>query len=210
MTIEKLNSSSRCDATIIRGSGLSENMNARGKYNVKCFDSNGNLKWEDEILNTVMTVGKNVALDAFLSGSSYTAASYMGLISSVSYGAGPVAGDTMTSHAGWVEAGSSTNYPLYSGSRKTCVWSSASAGAKALALDTLDGKLEEVTPPKPVGWGAGMSAPSNPGPPPGDPTPLAKPLEAGALRVALGRWARPQAIAHQAFTPEERQDKLAS
>ena len=35
---------------------------------------------------------------------------------------------------------------------------------------------------------------------------LAKPLEAGALRVALGRWARPQAIAHQAFTPEGRQD----
>ena len=42
---------------------------------------------------------------------------------------------------------------------------------------------------------------------------LAKPLEAGALRGVLGRWARPQAPATQApaaFTPEGQQDKLAS
>jgi hypothetical protein len=57
----------------------------------------------------------------------------MGLISSVGYGAGPAAADTMSSHAGWVEAGFSTNYPLYTTPRKTCAWSAAAAGSKALS-----------------------------------------------------------------------------
>ena len=55
----------------------------------------------------------------------------MGLISSTSYTA-VSAGDTMASHAGWLEAGGA-NAPTYSGNRKTAVWSAASAGAKALS-----------------------------------------------------------------------------
>jgi hypothetical protein len=133
MTTDKLNSSSVCDAAVIRGSGLSEEMNAHGKYSVKCYDEQGNLKWEDEIQNTVMTAGKNAALDAFLSGSSYTATCYMGLISSVGYSTGPVVGDLMNSHSGWAESGFSSNNPMYSGTRKTCVWSSASGGSKVLS-----------------------------------------------------------------------------
>jgi hypothetical protein len=42
------------------------------------------------------------------------------------------AGDTMTLHPGWLEAGG-TNAPTYSGNRKTAVWSAATAGAKALS-----------------------------------------------------------------------------
>jgi hypothetical protein len=73
-------------------------------------------------------------LDTALAGSSYSVVGpFMGLISSVSYTTGPVVGDTMTSHSGWVEAGSSTNYPLYTAPRKTCVWSSATGGAKSLS-----------------------------------------------------------------------------
>jgi hypothetical protein len=73
-----------------------------------------------------------VALDAFLAGSAYTVVGpFMGLISSVGYSA-VAAGDTMTSHAGWTEAGA-TNAPTYTAPRKTCVWSAASAGAKALS-----------------------------------------------------------------------------
>jgi hypothetical protein len=56
----------------------------------------------------------------------------MGLISSVGYGAGPVAGDTMTSHPGWTEAGG-LNAPTYTAPRKTAAWSAASAGSKALS-----------------------------------------------------------------------------
>jgi len=61
--------------------------------------------WRDEVArNLVTTVGKNYLLDNGLAGSSYTAAFYLGLISSTSYSA-VAAGDTMSSHAGWLEAG---------------------------------------------------------------------------------------------------------
>ncbi len=82
--------------------------------------------------NVVMTLGKNFLLDNGMAGSAYTAAFYMLLISSVSYGAGPVAADTAASHAGWLEAGLA-NAPTYSGARKTAAWAAAAAGSKALS-----------------------------------------------------------------------------
>lgn len=92
----------------------------------------GEIIWEDEFQNTVVTVGKNLILDTVLAGSAYSVTGpYMGLVSSVSYSA-IAAADTMASHAGWTEAGA-TNAPTYSSGRKTCVWSAASSGAKALS-----------------------------------------------------------------------------
>jgi hypothetical protein len=80
----------------------------------------------------VATVGKNLALDSFLAGAAYTVTGpFMGLISSVSYSAVSAA-DTMTSHAGWLEAGG-TNAPTYSGNRRTAVWAAAASGAKAVS-----------------------------------------------------------------------------
>jgi hypothetical protein len=108
-------------------------MEAHGVYTCECRDASGALKWSDTFDNLVTTVGKNYLLDNGLAGSGYTAAFYMGLISSVSYTA-VSATDTMASHAGWLEAGVSTNFPLFSqSSRPACAWSAASAGAKALS-----------------------------------------------------------------------------
>src|SRR4029077_11874811 len=101
-------------------------------YEIECRDKDGRLKWREVIENVVCTVGKNLALDTFLAGAAYTVVGpYMGLISSVSYTA-VAAGDTMASHAGWLEAGG-TNAPTYTGNRKTAVWSAATAGGKALS-----------------------------------------------------------------------------
>lgn len=107
--------------------GMLEEAHASGKYFVECRDKDGNLKWRDEIQNLVTTAGKNFALDTVMAGSAYTAAWYVGLISSASYSA-VAAGDTAASHAGWTES------QAYSqAARATAAWSAASGGSKALS-----------------------------------------------------------------------------
>jgi hypothetical protein len=132
MTEERAQAREYHDASVIRANRLAEIADAHGHYEVECIDTDGKLKWRETIDNIVQTVGKNLALDTFLAGSTYTVTGpYMSLISSTSYTA-VSAGDTMASHSGWLEAGG-TNAPTYSGNRKTAVWSAASAGAKALS-----------------------------------------------------------------------------
>ena len=71
-------------------------------FTLKCFDKDGNLKWESVSPNLVVNVGLQDMNTKYFSGSAYTAAWYIGL-----YGAAasntPAAADTMSSHAGWTE-----------------------------------------------------------------------------------------------------------
>lgn len=128
---DKLNATEQAGAECILVGGMNEKAKAEGKFIVQCLDCNGNVKWEDEFENTVTTVGKNYALDGYLQTAVTITGPYMGLISSVSYSAISAA-DTMASHAGWTEAGA-TNAPTYTSPRKTCAWSAASGGSKALS-----------------------------------------------------------------------------
>jgi len=132
MTDETAQARERNDATVIRGAAQGEAANAQGRYVIDCVGADGRIKWRETIDNIVCTVGKNLMLDTALAGSAYTVVGpYMGLISSTSYTA-VAAADTMTSHAGWLEAGGA-NAPTYSGNRKTAAWSAATAGGKALS-----------------------------------------------------------------------------
>lgn len=129
---EKANAADAVGASAGFRSGLGEQAKAQGVFSAVCRNAAGELLWEDTFENVVCTLGKNLAFDTFLAGSAYTVTGpYLGLISSTSFTA-VAAADTMASHAGWLEAGSA-NAPTYSGGRKTCVWSAASAGAKALS-----------------------------------------------------------------------------
>ena len=132
MTDERAEARECNDASVVRGGGVSEQAEAHGRYEIECIGEDGRLKWREVIDNVVATVGKNLALDTFLAGSTYTVTGpFMGLISSTSYTA-VAAGDTMASHAGWLEAGG-TNAPTYTGNRKTAAWSAAASGSKALS-----------------------------------------------------------------------------
>jgi len=131
-TLDRLKAAALLSSSAILAAGLSDSLRAEGVYTVECVGADGRVKWRDEIINTVMTVGKNVMLDQALAGSAYTVTGpYMGLISSTSYSAISAA-DTMSSHSGWLEAGNA-NAPTYTSPRKTAAWSSASAGSKALS-----------------------------------------------------------------------------
>jgi len=132
MTEERADARECNDATVIRGSGLDEQAAAHGVFTAECIGADGRVKWRDTFSNVVQTVGKNLMLDTAFAGAAYTVTGpYMGLISSTSYSA-VSDGDTMASHAGWLEAGG-TNAPTYTGNRKTAVWSAATAGGKALS-----------------------------------------------------------------------------
>ena len=87
-------------------------------------------KWAEECPNVVTTVGKNYALDGYLQTAVTIVGPYMGLINTNASAA--VVGDTMASHAGWLEVGTA-NAPTYTAPRKTAAWSAASGGAKALS-----------------------------------------------------------------------------
>ena len=84
------------------GGGAKEGIKGGGVFTVTCHDKDGNLKWEAESHNLVVNVGLKDMNDKYFTGSSYTAAWYIGL-----YGAAasnnPAASDTAASHGGWTE-----------------------------------------------------------------------------------------------------------
>jgi hypothetical protein len=106
---------------------------AHGTYEVTCFDPDGNIKWEDKLPNVVCTVGKNYMLTQSFVTANAIVGPFVGLISNQSYTA-VAAGDTMASHAGWVEAGNA-NTPTYSGTRITPSWAAAGSGNIAFSAN---------------------------------------------------------------------------
>jgi hypothetical protein len=77
--------------------------------------------WVSEFDNLVVTTGLTDLIDKYFKGSSYTAAHYVGLLSSTPTVA---AGDTMASHGGWTEV---TDYSQ--ANRVTPTWGTPSAGS---------------------------------------------------------------------------------
>lgn len=92
-------------------SNLRARVQASTWYDVECYDRHGRLKWRDGFWNIVVTVGLNKLLDATFKNGLTTPAWYVGLKGTGSM----VAGDTMSSHAGWSEITpySDSNRPTY-------------------------------------------------------------------------------------------------
>lgn len=120
-------------ASMTSGCPMAEGAEANGRYHFQLYEYEGGplvREWDQG--NIVCTAGKNAAFNAFLAGSAYTVTGpFLGLISSTTFSAVSV-NDTMASHTGWLEAGS-TNAPTFSGARQTAVFSSASGGAIQLS-----------------------------------------------------------------------------
>lgn len=117
-----------------------EKVKAGGVFTVQCFDSEGNLKWSEEKHNLVVNVGLKDMNDKYFTGSSYTAAWYIGL-----YGAAasndPAAGDTMASHAGWTEVTdySEANRPAATFAAATTADPSVISNSASVAVFSING-----------------------------------------------------------------------
>ena len=88
-------------------------------WKVTCLDKDGNIKWEENKKNLIVTAGLNHILDVEFHATTQVTTWYIGL-----KGAGSVAaGDTMASHSGWAELTG------YSGDRKAWTEGAASSGS---------------------------------------------------------------------------------
>ena len=112
--------------SVSQNGGVSAGVSGGGVFHVVCYDKEGNVKWTAESPNLVVNVGLQDMNDKYFSGSSYTAAWYIGL-----YGAAasnnPAAGDTMSSHAGWTE-----NTTYSQSTRPACSFGSSTAADPAV------------------------------------------------------------------------------
>lgn len=116
---EKANAADAVIPQIALG-GVTENrVAAGGVFHFKCYDKDGNLKWEDEVHNKVVNEGLKDMNDKYFSGSTYTAAWYIGLVTGPGSGNTYAAGDTLATHTGWTE---NTDY---SGNRKAATFGAA-------------------------------------------------------------------------------------
>ena len=133
--MEKANLGDISTASVTRGAGSEEFLGIQGFYDVKCYDKDGNLKWEEKAPNLVTAVGKGALFDYYFGatgtgGGTSSGANYLGLVGSASATANYFPSDTMTSHAGWQEVGGS-NAPAYTGNRQSPNWTAASNNGSA-------------------------------------------------------------------------------
>ena len=102
MLATKAISSDKAAASVDLGGELTSSARGGGVFHFKCYDKDGNLKWEDKAHNLVVNEGLQDMNTKYFKGVSYSAAWYLGLVNNSptpSY----AAGDTLASHAGWVE-----------------------------------------------------------------------------------------------------------
>ena len=116
-------------ATLQANVAIPEGMEQAGHYHVVCRDANGNLKWEEEVPNLVVAIGKQLMLDTLLrtSGTYTTVGPFLGL---TKVSLTPAATDTMTTLV-TTNAAEFTNYTVGgSAVRGTAVFAaSTSTGA---------------------------------------------------------------------------------
>ena len=127
MSMEKSNFGDAASASVTRGAPHEETLGIQGFYEVKCFDADGNLKWEDTAPNLVTAVGKQALFDYYFgatgtAGGTASGANYLGLCGGT---ATYTAADTMASHT-WTEVGLA-NAPTYTGNRQSVSWTAATS-----------------------------------------------------------------------------------
>jgi hypothetical protein len=85
MSNELSNFGDSASASITRGAAHDETLGIQGFYEVKCYDADGNLKWEDTVKNVVTSIGKQSLFDFYFgatgtAGGTASGVNYLGLV----------------------------------------------------------------------------------------------------------------------------------
>lgn len=127
---EKAKAGDQVGAALTRAVGADGAASAAGQYKIECRDAQGNLKWSTEPINLVVNQGLQDMNAKYFTGSTYTAAWYIGL-----YGAAasnnPVAGDTAASHAGFTEI-----VPYSNATRPACTFGTPTTANPSVATNS--------------------------------------------------------------------------
>lgn len=118
---------------------VSDRVNGGGIFTIQCFDSEGNMKWEEKAHNLVVNEGLQDMNTKYFSGSTYTATWYLGLITGPAASTTIAAGDTLASHAGWTEDAN------YSGSRKSVTFGTATTADPSVINNSLSPAQFSIT-----------------------------------------------------------------
>ena len=95
------------------------NLGLANFWKVTCLDKDGNIKWEENEKNIIVTAGLNHVLDVEFHAVTQVTTWYIGLKASGT----PIAADTMSSHSSWAELAG------YTGDRKAWTEGAASSGS---------------------------------------------------------------------------------
>lgn len=123
-------SADAASAGIQANKSAAERIGGGGIFTVQCFDSEGNLKWEEKAHNLVVNEGLQDMNAKYFTGSTYTAAWYLGLITGPAASTSISANDTLATHAGWSEDTS------YSGNRKAVTFGSPTLADPSVISNT--------------------------------------------------------------------------
>ena len=131
MNVEKLHVEDVVGSSLTRTITAGDGARAHGEYKLQCFDSEGNLKWEMGGHNLVVNQGLQDMNTKYFTGSTYTAAWYLGL-----YGAAasndPTANDTAASHPGFTEI-----TPYSNATRPACSFGTATTADPSVITNSL-------------------------------------------------------------------------
>ena len=141
MISNKAKSVDKVGASVLLGGSTVSAVGGAGVFTIQCFGQDGNLKWEEKNPNLVVNVGLKDMNAKYFSGSAYTAAWYLGLITGPGSGTTIAAADTLASHAGWTE------YSTYTGNRKAVTFGTATTADPSVITNSASPNAFIITAP---------------------------------------------------------------
>ena len=119
MQVEKLNVEDKVSSALTKAMKSGDSARATGKYKIECIGADGQVKWTLEPSNLVVNQGLQDMNTKYFTGSTYTAAWYIGLYCAAASN-NPLATDTAATHPGFTEI-----VPYSNATRPACTFGTA-------------------------------------------------------------------------------------